>query len=194
VAAALGAFIGDLEQRPPAFSAVKLDGERSYRRARRGDLERPPARTVRVDAIQLEELLDEASGPLAVVAIECGPGFYVRALARDLGAALGTEAHLAWLRRTRVGALSLEDAVPLADVEAAGSDIGRFMRPAAEAMRAVTAVRVGDSTLDDLRCGRSVPVVAGAAAQAYATDSAGRVLAVGRVLGGQFHPHRLVDV
>jgi tRNA pseudouridine55 synthase len=194
VAAALQTFAGDLEQQPPAFSAVKLDGERSYRRARRGDLQRPPARTVRVDSIRLEELRNEEAGLLAVVEIECGPGFYVRALARDLGARLGTEAHLAWLRRTRVGGLRLDDAIALPDVEAAGADIGRFLRPAAEAMRAVTAVRVGESAVDDLRLGRSVPVAAGATAQAYATDSAGRVLALGRVLGGQFHPHRLVDV
>ncbi len=194
VAAALAAFTGDLEQRPPAFSAVKLDGERSYRRARRGALERPPARTVRVDAIRLQELRDEELGPLAVVEIECGPGFYVRALARDLGASLGTEAHLAWLRRTRVGGLLLEDAVAMAVVEAAGSEIGPFLRPAAEAMRAVPAVHVSESAVDDLRLGRSVPVAAAAATQAYATDAEGRVLALGRVLGGQFHPHRLVDV
>ncbi len=194
VAAALVAFTGDLEQRPPAFSAIKLGGERSYRRARRGDLERPPARIVRVDAIRLEELRSEEEGPVAVVEIECGPGFYVRALARDLGAKLGTAAHLAWLRRTRVGSLLLDDATPLAEIEAAGVEIESLLRPAAEAMRAVAAVRVGESAVDDLRLGRSVPVTAAAVTQAYATDAEGRVLALGRVLGGQFHPHRLVDV
>lgn len=194
VATALAAFTGDLQQRPPAFSAIKLDGERSYRRARRGDLERPPARTVRVDSIRLLELRVEGAEPLAVVEIECGPGFYVRALARDLGASLGTEAHLAWLRRTRVGGLRLEDATPLAEVEAAGAEIESLLRPATEAMRAVPAVRVSESAIDDLRLGRSVPVAAVAATRAYATDSEGRVLALGRVLGGQFHPHRLVDV
>jgi tRNA pseudouridine55 synthase len=193
IATALEAFVGDIEQRPPVFSAVKLQGERSYRRARRGDLEPPSARTVRVDSIQLVELRAEAEGPLAVVEVECGPGFYVRALARDLGLALGTRAHLAWLQRTRVGGLRLEDAIPMADLEAAGADLGAFMRPSGEAMAGVPSVRVGETSFSDLRLGRGVPVAAAALPHAYATDAAGRVLALGRVLGGQFHPHRLVE-
>jgi tRNA pseudouridine55 synthase len=193
IATALEAFVGDIEQRPPVFSAVKLQGERSYRRARRGDPEPPPARTVRVDSIRLVELQAEVEGPLAVVEVECGPGFYVRALARDLGLALGTRAHLAWLQRTRVGGLRLEDAIPMADLEAAGADLGAFMRPSGEAMAGVPSVRVGETSFSDLRLGRGVPVAAAALPNAYATDAAGRVLALGRVLGGQFHPHRLVE-
>lgn len=193
IATALEVFVGDIEQRPPVFSAVKLQGERSYRRARRGDQEPRPARMVRVDSIRLIELRAEAEGPLAVVEVECGPGFYVRGLARDLGLALGTRAHLAWLRRTRVGGLRLEDAIPMADLEAAGVDLGAFVRPSGEAMTGVPSVRVGETSFSDLRLGRCVPVVAAALPHAYATDGAGRVLALGRVLGGQFHPHRLVE-
>jgi tRNA pseudouridine55 synthase len=190
---ALEAFLGEIEQRPPAFSAVKLQGERSYRRARRGDLEPPPPRTVKVDSIRLIELHAGEPGPLVVVDVECGPGFYVRSLARDLGIALGTRAHLAWLQRTRVGGLRLEDAVAMADLEASGADLGTYVRPSGEAMAGVPAVRVGESSFFELRLGRSVPVAAAALPKAYATDAAGRVLALGRVLGGQFHPHRLVE-
>jgi tRNA pseudouridine55 synthase len=193
IAVALEAFVGDIEQRPPVFSAVKLGGERSYRRARRGELEPPPARRVRVDSIRLVALQAGAEGPLAVVEVECGPGFYVRALARDLGLALGTRAHLAWLQRTCVGGLRLEDAIPLAVLEAAGADLDAFVRPSGEAMAEVPSVRVGETSFSDLRLGRSVPVAAAALPRAYATDAAGRVLALGRVLGGQFHPHRLVE-
>jgi tRNA pseudouridine55 synthase len=193
VATALEAFAGDIEQRPPAFSAVKLQGERSYRRARRGDLEPPPARRVRVESIRLLELRSEPGGPLAVVEVECGPGFYVRSLARDLGFTLGTRAHLASLQRTRVGGLRLEDAIPMADLEAAGAALNAFVRPSCEAMAGVPSVRVGETSFADLRLGRGVPVAAPASPRAYATDAAGRVLALGRVLGGQFHPHRLVE-
>jgi len=193
IATALEAFVGDIEQCPPVFSAVKVQGERSYRRARRGDLEPPPARMVRVDSNRLVELRAEAEGPLAVVEVECGPGFYVRALARDLGLALGTRAHLAWLQRTRVGGLKLEDAIPMADLETAGADLGAFVLPSCEAMAGVPSVRVGETSFSDLRLGRGVPVAVAALPHAYATDAAGRVLALGRVLGGQFHPHRLVE-
>ena len=193
VKAALEGFAGEIEQRPPAFSSIKLDGERSYKRARRGDLEPRPPRPVMVESIRLVEFTIEAAGPLAVVEVECGPGFYVRSLARDLGAALGTGAHLAWLQRTRVGPLRIEDALPLAEVEAAGAALGPLLRPSAEAVAGIPSVRVGETAFSDLRLGRGVPVAAGAMAQAYATDGGGRVLALGRVLGGHFQPHRLVE-
>jgi tRNA pseudouridine55 synthase len=193
VESALQAFAGEIEQRPPAFSAIKVDGERSYRRARRGDLERPPARSVRVDAIRLVELRSDPGGPLVMLQVDCGPGFYVRALARDLGASLETRAHLAWLQRTRVGGLSIADSVPLAELEAAGGDIAAFLRPAAAALTDMPPVRVGESAAAELRLGRPVPVASPAMENVYATDAGGRVLALGRVLGGKFHPHRLVE-
>jgi tRNA pseudouridine55 synthase len=193
VEAALCAFTGDIEQRPPAFSAIKVDGERSYRKARRGELERPAARSVRVDAIRLMEFQRDADGATVVLEVDCGPGFYVRALARDLGAGLGTRGHLARLQRTRVGGLSILDAVPLAELEGRGAEITGWLRPAAEALAEMTAVRVGESAAAELSLGRPVPVAAAAMEHVYATDAGGRVLALGRVLGGQFHPHRLVE-
>jgi hypothetical protein len=78
-------------------------------------------------------------------------------------------------------------------VEQAGADLGRFIRPAAAALADVPSVRVAEGAVADLRLGRSVPVVAAAVEQVYATDDGGRVLAIGRVLGGHFHPHRLVE-
>lgn len=193
VASALSAFRGEVMQQPPAFSAVKVDGQRSYRRARLGDSSLPPARCVRVEAIRLLEMQLQPEGPLALVEVECGPGFYVRSLARDLGTSLGTRAHLASLSRTRVGCLRIEDAIPLVALEQAGRELGRFVQPAAAALTDVSAVRVAARAVADLRLGRSVAVVAEAAEHAYATDDGGRVLALGRVFGGHFHPHRLVE-
>jgi len=114
---ALGGFRGAFRQRPPAFSAKKVDGTRSYRRARlqaaRGEatstIEAPPEVDVQVRRVELLAL-DESR---ATVRLECSAGFYVRALARDLGERLGTGAHLESLVRTRSGSLTLENALPL---------------------------------------------------------------------------------
>lgn len=99
-------FIGSIEQTPPAFSAVHIDGQRAYRLARQGAVVDIPSKVVRIDAI---ELLDYA-WPMLSLRITCGRGTYIRSLARDLGEALGTGGHLASLRRTAVGPYRVEDA------------------------------------------------------------------------------------
>lgn len=103
----LNAFVGDIQQRPPAFSAIHIQGQRAYDLARQGKDVDIPLRTVRVDAI---ELLDYA-WPVAKLRITCGKGTYIRSIARDLGKALGAGGHLASLRRTRVGPYRVEDAM-----------------------------------------------------------------------------------
>ena len=111
VEATLAPFVGTIQQRPPAYSAIKVEGERSYRRARAGEAVELPARPVVVEALELVSWQPAAigqCGPLAVVDVSCGPGFYVRSLARDLGVAVGTRAHLETLVRTSVGPLRLE--------------------------------------------------------------------------------------
>jgi tRNA pseudouridine55 synthase len=115
---ALPRFVGDIEQRPPMVSAVKIGGRRLHELARAGeDVERAP-RAVHVDRF---ELLDFEPGPYpeATFVVECGSGTYVRSLAADLGTALGGCAHLARLRRDRVGSFSLAEAHPLAEIETA---------------------------------------------------------------------------
>jgi tRNA pseudouridine55 synthase len=109
---ALRTFVGSFEQRPPRFSAVKVDGRRAYRVARRGgDLEVAPRRVV-VRAIDLVAY----EWPLVTVAIDCAKGFYVRSFARDLGRTLGTGGHCATLRRTAVGPFTEAMAIRLDDV------------------------------------------------------------------------------
>lgn len=107
---ALSGFRGDLLQIPPAFSAKKIDGERAYARARRGeDVNLKPV-PVHVAAAELMDF----ENPTARIRFACSRGTYIRALARDLGRAVGTGAHLAGLRRTRSGAAMIEAAVALA--------------------------------------------------------------------------------
>lgn len=108
VEAALEGFRGTFAQTPPAYSAKKVDGERAYARARRDEAVVPAAVTVTVEALELTGW----DGDRACLRVRASAGFYVRSLAHDLGAVLGTGAHLAGLRRTRAGAFTLAQAVP----------------------------------------------------------------------------------
>jgi tRNA pseudouridine55 synthase len=98
-------FVGLLNQVPPMYSAVKVDGERLYEKARRGETVDRPPRQVRVDRFEILEW----SPPDCTVRIECSKGTYIRALARDVGEELGVGAHLTALRRTAIGPFSVAD-------------------------------------------------------------------------------------
>ncbi len=110
---AMQAMRGEVLQVPPVYSAKKVQGERAYRRARRGDIVQPSPVRVRIERF---ELLDLSLPELRFV-VECSSGTYVRALARDLGQAMGTGGFLSELRRTRIGNLSVVDALSLAELD-----------------------------------------------------------------------------
>ncbi|RIJ70204.1 tRNA pseudouridine(55) synthase TruB [Nakamurella silvestris] len=113
VLAGMAALTGDIQQVPSSVSAIKVDGVRSYDRVRSGEEVVLAARPVTITAF---ELLDQRAGEQIVdldVRVDCTTGTYIRALARDLGAALGVGAHLTALRRTRIGPFSIEDAVDI---------------------------------------------------------------------------------
>ncbi len=117
VRSAMSTFVGDIDQIPPMVSAVKVGGEPLYRKARRGeDVERAPRR-VHVEQIELEGFAP-GEHPRAMLRIRCSRGTYVRSLVADLGDAVGMGAHVATLRRLRVGAFSEQAAIPLTDVSA----------------------------------------------------------------------------
>jgi tRNA pseudouridine55 synthase len=105
--AAAQAFVGEIEQTPPAFSAKKVEGRRAYKLARAGKPVALEPRRVRVHAVTVHEV----SWPFATIEVTSGSGFYVRSFARDLGRALGLPAHLAELRRTQVGPFAAADGV-----------------------------------------------------------------------------------
>lgn len=109
----LNAFRGDILQVPPMFSALKRDGKTLYDLAREGVSIEREARSVRIEKLEILEFADE----LLTVEVTCSKGTYIRVLAEDIGEALGCGAHLASLRRTKVGVLSLEDAVTLQALE-----------------------------------------------------------------------------
>jgi tRNA pseudouridine55 synthase len=112
IEAAMAAFRGSFDQRPPNFSAIKIGGRRAYKMARQGDEVEIPARAVRVDRL---EVLAYA-WPRLTLDIACAKGFYVRSLARDLGTALGTGGFCRSIRRTEVGPFTLARSIPLDDV------------------------------------------------------------------------------
>lgn len=147
VRAALGAMIGSGVQRPPAYSAKLVDGVRSYRRARRGEVVTLPEVPVTVHAA---ELLSLTAGRVTF-RVQVSTGTYVRALARDLGERLGVGAHLAELRRERIGVLDVAQAVPLEQV---GADTP--LLPLARVLEHLPARALTDEELAGVRHGRAV--------------------------------------
>ncbi len=147
-------FSGDLEQRPPAYSAIQQGGERAYDAARKGTPLELPSRDVVVHHLELEE---RSAGVLGI-RLRCGPGTYVRSIARDIGAALGCGAHLADLRRTSVGGFTIADALTLDELAAVAEhgELLDWMLPADEGIIDVPAALLRSEHVADIRNGVKV--------------------------------------
>jgi tRNA pseudouridine55 synthase len=142
VRAAMTAFTGDIEQVPSAVSAIKVAGRRSYERVRAGDSVELAARPVTVARFEALAVRPAADVLDVDVAVSCSSGTYVRALARDLGAALGVGGHLTALRRTRVGPFTLAQARTLDELAALDDPVFLSLT---EAVRASMPVRIVDA-------------------------------------------------
>lgn len=183
VAAALARFRGTFEQRPPAYSAVKVDGVRAYRRARRGEAVAPRPRRVEVRTLELVGLdLPEVRFRATVTA-----GTYLRSLARDVGEALGCGAHLAALRRVAVGPFRLEDAV------AAEAVTAREVRDPAVLVADLPRRELDSAERDAVVHGRPVPAGGGIQeAGSVALFGDGRLVAVAAQVGDVLKPRVVV--
>lgn len=138
----LNAFRGDILQVPPMFSALKRDGKTLYDLAREGVSIERQARSVRIEKLEILEFADE----LLTVEVTCSKGTYIRVLAEDIGEALGCGAHLASLRRTKVGVLSLEDAVTLQALETMSVDERlATLKPLDALMQTLPAVHLSEN-------------------------------------------------
>ena len=180
---ALAAFRGAYDQRPPAYSAVKVAGERAYRRARRG--EGVVLRPRRVDVTELE--LESFTPPDVGFRATVSGGTYLRSLARDVGEALGCGAHLATLRRTRVGAFRLADAVAPDEVTA------RALRDPAELVRDLPTRDLDDAGRAAVVHGRPVPVADGTRETGnVALFWSGQLVAVAERVGDALKPRVVV--
>ncbi len=156
VDASLGAFIGTIEQVPPAYSALKVAGERAYALARAGAA--PALAPRRVTIERLERLDHDPAARHTRFFVRCGKGTYIRALARDLAAALGTVGHLAALRRTRVGPFSIDRAISLEMLAELGHGAPAEARvlPVMTALDDIPALAVTDAEAARLRQGQSL--------------------------------------
>jgi tRNA pseudouridine55 synthase len=137
VRAALSAFVGTFDQMPPAYSARKRGGQVAHRAARFGDPLDLPSRSVTIDALELISFTADPDGADVRVDLRCGPGTYVRSLARDLGERLGTGGYLRALRRTEASGLRVEDGVTPDHLEslAAAGRMGEAVMPVADLLR-----------------------------------------------------------
>ncbi len=166
LAAAVATLTGAIEQVPSSVSAIKVKGQRSYHRARAGESVDLPARPVTVSRFEIGEtrrstVVGEDGNDLAIVDVDVevtvSSGTYVRALARDLGTALGSAGHLTALRRTRVGGFGLDTAYPLSDLEARQGEPMPVI-PLADAARAGFAAReLSDDEARTIGYGQKLP-------------------------------------
>jgi len=155
VEAALPRFIGQIEQVPPAYSAIKVDGERAYDLARAGETVELASRIVRIDGLSV---VGQPDPDRIEIEMRCGKGAYVRAIVRDLAAALGAEGHVDQLRRTRVGPFTEDNAIRLEKLEelvhrGAGQEA---LLPVETALDDIPALAVTDEDAFRLSQGRAV--------------------------------------
>jgi tRNA pseudouridine55 synthase len=150
IAGVLAGFVGDIEQRPPAHSAIKLAGRRAYQLARRGvEVELKP-RMVTVHRIAVRRY----AYPELELDVECGSGTYIRALGRDVGEVLGTGAVMTALERTAIGRFRVEEAIAINDLSA--SSLGQLIQPALAAVSDLPRVTLTEAQRIEIRNGRPI--------------------------------------
>jgi len=206
IESALPNFIGDIQQTPPKYSAIKVSGERAYDLARDGEEFDIPSREVTVYEAELVDVPDEDHATLRVVS---GKGFYIRALARDLALALGAEGHVSRLRRTRVGGLDEANAVSLDALESLAEDkdaLTAQLKPLQTVLEDVPLLEIDASDAAAVKQGREVLLLPHILEQwrveaeqlesdrlALAMND-GVAVALGEVRAGRFQPKKVFQL
>lgn len=187
----LEGFVGEIEQVPPPYSAIKIQGRKAYELARKGqEPELGPRRVIihRLDVLSYKQ-------PDLTLSIDCSAGTYVRSLAHDLGERTETGAYLASLRRTRAGPFTLDDAVPLSRLEAAFMVGGweDYLRPAADALPGLDIIRVREEDLERIRFGHSIPSEGEPHGMARGLGPDGELVAILEAVEGsrEWHPRKV---
>ena len=199
IAAALPRFVGRIEQVPPRFAAVKVDGERAYDLARRGAAVELAPRPVQVDRFDLVERPDPDH---VTFEVGCGRGTYVRALVRDLGEALGCLGHVVALRRLRVGPFGAEQAISLSALEQLVADdaLPQALLPVGAALGDLPALPLTQPQVERLCAGQTIRVAPGLLVGTAEPDAtvramaAGRMVALARLHGGELSPVRVFNL
>ncbi len=201
IEAALAGFVGAIQQIPPRFSAVKIDGERAYDLAREGEKVEITARTVTVHRLDLTEMPDPDH---AVLTAECGKGTYVRALARDLGRMLGALGHVCALRRSRVGPFAEDDMISLERLKslchratAGEGNLADMLLPIETALDDIPALAVSPADAARLNRGQAVLMRGRDAAVVRGTvqvSTGGQLVAIAEVDRGEIVPKRVFNL
>jgi len=195
IAAALAPFRGDILQVPPKFSAVKIDGERAYKLARDDEEFEIAARPLYVDELTM---LDRPDADHVTLELVCGKGGYVRAIARDLGAALGCYGHVRELRRTWSGPFDVDDAAQMDQIEALAKtpEIDALLQPLELGLADLPQLRCTPEGAARLRNGNPGMVIASDVEygdEAWASLD-GKAVAVGVYRAGELHPSRVFNI
>ncbi|MEM9575421.1 MAG: tRNA pseudouridine(55) synthase TruB [Pseudomonadota bacterium] len=191
---ALGRFVGDIEQVPPQFSAVKIDGERAYKRARDGESMEIAARPLYVESLLLIDRPDPDHVTLEMV---CGKGGYVRSIARDLGEALGCLGHVRQLRRIWSGPFDAADGLTVEQIDtlAKTPELDAHIQPLEVALSGLAEVRCTEQGATRLRNGNPGMVLADGVEYGDTcwASQGGRALAIGVYKAGELHPARVLN-
>ncbi len=199
VETALRGFLGTISQRPPAYSAIKVAGRRAYAMARAGETVTLAPREVTIDALTLSSWDDtEPARPVALIDVRCSAGTYVRALARDLGEAVGNAAYLGALTRTASGPFELEDATELDVIRSAAADgpagLMPYLRPIDAGLHALPEIALTPAEVVAVAKGQFVRPEAGIPAPAdhyRLRDREGNLVAIATATSGRLAPDKV---
>ncbi len=191
IEALLPDFLGEIEQAPPPFSAIKVAGRKAYDLARSGEEVDLSPRKVHIFHLEIRSYRP----PDLSLVVECSAGTYIRSLAHDLGERLSTGAHLAALRRTKAGPFTLEDAVALPRLEVSflTGKWERYVRPAVDALPEFPTIQLDAEGLEKVRFGHRIPAEAGSSGMAKAVSPDGELVAVLEAVegGSEWHPRKV---
>ena len=198
----LGNFIGDIEQVPPVFSAIKIEGKRAYALARADQAPEMKPRTVHIEDLKLLNVVDEDHAEFEAVS---GKGAYMRSLARDLGTALGTVGHIVQLRRIAVGPFDEKQAISLDKLESLrhSAPLSEYLLPVETVLDDIPALALTETEARKLSQGQAIPVLPVASrsplknigqGDVVRVMAEGRLVALAKINGGEIRPFRVMNL
>lgn len=195
ILAAIPLFQGEIKQTPPLFSAVKINGERAYSLARRGEDFDIAPRSLLVSSLKLEKYISKSN---AILALECGKGGYVRAIARDLGLKLGCYGHVKWLRRISSGSFNLSMANSLDEILKVSKlpEISKFIYPLQLGLDTLKHGTCSMTAADKIKNGNCTPILCtGAKSGDEIWVSYCEIpIAIGKYQSGSFFPKKVFNL
>ena len=198
----LGNFIGDIEQVPPVFSAIKIEGKRAYALARADQAPEMKPRTIHIEDLKLLSVVDADHAEFEAVS---GKGAYMRSLARDLGTALGTVGHIVQLRRISVGPFDEKQAISLDKLESLrhSAPLSEHLLPVETVLDDIPALALTETEARKLNQGQAIPVLPVASrsplknigqGDVVRVMAEGRLVALAKINGGEIRPFRVINL